>query len=1415
MAEAPMEVISRPSSEPDTVIDSVLAGDDDDDVTVTINDQPVVLTVDAAFDVITPAEADEIKQAAEKRAVEAAAAPPPPTVYKKRKGQFGKRRRRGRPSSAPKAEKPEKQKDEPPKPPPEALVEAIEAPAHPKYEFGTGQEYYTYTAPSADYYDTIVEYDLDEQDRAWLKLLKEEHSDPEAEHARLGEETLELLMDRFEKHSLYKELASQSKRKRKRGKPPRNPPPMTSTTALQPKLPPGIVNMTHEEGTTPPEDLCAVCLSDEASNTNSIVFCDRCNVGVHQECYGVPHIPEGQWHCKKCRDAPGTDVKCALCSMEGGAFLPAESDKGKKWVHAACAKWVPETNFANPSFLEPVRDLDDVPQDRFKMTCYVCNRKNGACIQCMKKNCYQAFHVTCAVQAHLTMRYEHDPAHDQVVPVYYCHKHTPADAAHQPIALHDLDPDVLVAFKHHESIAGPSFRLTIPQVIYEAIAREADVNTRSRMLEQVKNYWMMKRYSRQGAPLLRRLQANASLNRESKKMKKTRLIRKDLEKLRLLAGQTLRREKIKRELIQNLRNSFFKRSDPMTDVFQYIVDEAMKRDSMRIFQAPVDPAEFPNYYVEIDEPMDLSTMQTKVDNGEYDSFADIVHDILLIPDNCFLFNDPGSWWQDQAKLFLFRVQAFLERLAIQLHLAGVDLRTGQLVKPMMVPPVATPQVPVSNPPTGHLTVSLPTATEAVTMDTAPNVDVDPLIKADPSVDESVSTEARHETEQSEARVAEGLDQAEDVEQPAQEPDQLTAETAEVVQQPVEGTLTTLEGSDDQAQQEDSEAIDRENTVATNDNVDSADMDVAPDTAAKADMDDKADGDDRSDKDDMNGKSSPSHTPNNTETVETAKLTTATPSDDATRSSSTGQDPSSIPAGGSAAADTAPPGASMDTRDDEGQAVTVAETTSTEAPLAQDGKNNTTPPATEPPTATELKDHAGGVDDTPKGQGNVVINGGPKTTMDTAEAVVGQVVDLDDTSTVAMVQDEDQATLNTQDSSEANHASIDNGLTPIVGLVAYPESPLTDEPLEDDDSNDVQNQEPTTKRPKLEDSLSAPTPASAIPTGEVVPTDVPGSVEENPDTSPSANDNPVMMDVAADVTQFSEATPATAGPPPLLKPPPPSSSPTPDAIGPDQDMQDMPVRVETGVTGAVRRGRPKSKKAVKVAAIPLSVKEGVKPHEDEDIIAGLDLIFDLASPSSPTELEILEKLADIRVKNQHSGTRASNVSKLAKELFMYRETVNSRCNASNRHRHVVKSKSKRAMIETDHVAELWGFVWAKMKGYPFYPALMVDPDNANPKFPTFVPSASVLKARPRSKTSALVCFFDGTGSWAWLNPDNIKPMFADPELDSNVLSMAPGSHAANVANGHKAAVELHKESTAPVKSKAKAKSKAERRASASA
>ena len=40
---------------------------------------------------------------------------------------------------------------------------------------------------------------------------------------------------------------------------------------------------------------CAVCLSGETGPNRIIVFCEYCDIAVHQQCYGVKDIPEGDW----------------------------------------------------------------------------------------------------------------------------------------------------------------------------------------------------------------------------------------------------------------------------------------------------------------------------------------------------------------------------------------------------------------------------------------------------------------------------------------------------------------------------------------------------------------------------------------------------------------------------------------------------------------------------------------------------------------------------------------------------------------------------------------------------------------------------------------------------------------------------------------------------------------------------------------------------------------------------------------------------------------------------------------------------------------------------------------------------------------------------------------------------------------
>lgn len=49
-------------------------------------------------------------------------------------------------------------------------------------------------------------------------------------------------------------------------------------------------------------------------------------------------------------------------------------------------------------------EVEKVPKTRWKLSCYICKQRMGACIQCSNKNCYQAFHVTCARRARLFLK---------------------------------------------------------------------------------------------------------------------------------------------------------------------------------------------------------------------------------------------------------------------------------------------------------------------------------------------------------------------------------------------------------------------------------------------------------------------------------------------------------------------------------------------------------------------------------------------------------------------------------------------------------------------------------------------------------------------------------------------------------------------------------------------------------------------------------------------------------------------------------------------------------------------------------------------------------------------------------------------------------------------------------------------------
>ena len=84
-----------------------------------------------------------------------------------------------------------------------------------------------------------------------------------------------------------------------------------------------------------------------------MVFCDKCNICVHQACYGIVSIPSGPWLCRTC--ASNITPKCELCPSKGGAMKATKS--GKIWAHVSCALWIPEVSIGDVEKMEPITKI--------------------------------------------------------------------------------------------------------------------------------------------------------------------------------------------------------------------------------------------------------------------------------------------------------------------------------------------------------------------------------------------------------------------------------------------------------------------------------------------------------------------------------------------------------------------------------------------------------------------------------------------------------------------------------------------------------------------------------------------------------------------------------------------------------------------------------------------------------------------------------------------------------------------------------------------------------------------------------------------------------------------------------------------------------------------------------------------------
>ncbi|WPK26687.1 hypothetical protein PUMCH_004047 [Australozyma saopauloensis] len=265
-------------------------------------------------------------------------------------------------------------------------------------------------------------YDMDEQDAAWLEWLNERLT-----AAVILEEAFEIAISTLE--SLWAALEARMEHIAPSG--------LQDSSVLT--LDADYSRYGSDDGTggagSLTEQRCAVCNDLECENTNAIVFCDGCNIAVHQECYGIAFIPEGHWYCRRCMVSKGTPVSCTFCPSKTGAFK--QLDNGL-WSHVVCALWINEVYFANPIYMEPIEGVDNIPKNRWKLICYICKQRAGACIQCSNRNCFLAYHVTCAKRAGSYMAMEKGvlgAVASKATLKSFCDKHGPSEWNREQVLL--------------------------------------------------------------------------------------------------------------------------------------------------------------------------------------------------------------------------------------------------------------------------------------------------------------------------------------------------------------------------------------------------------------------------------------------------------------------------------------------------------------------------------------------------------------------------------------------------------------------------------------------------------------------------------------------------------------------------------------------------------------------------------------------------------------------------------------------------------------------------------------------------------------------------------------------------------------------------------------------------------------------
>ena len=374
-----------------------------------------------------------------------------------------------------------------------------------------------------------------------------------------------------------------------------------------------------------------------------MVFCDSCNICVHQGCYGIQSIPSGEWHCSPCKELGSKkNVVCCLCPNIGGAFKPT-SNPGQ-WSHVSCALWVPEIIIGDVELMEPITQIDQIPATRWNLLCSLCNIKQGTPIQCGEKGCKVAYHVTCAFNHKLKMKAIVEKNKTGVKLKSFCRKHSEekqreknnttnnsnnssSNSIIEEIDLvinpeSSLENSNLEFWQYVDLNALSKQLLGLIKDEYPALSGK----THQLYLDLIYQYWKIKRYSQFGAPLIKITTSSSLEEMQLQQRIEVLRLRVDLERIRNLSYMLIKREKLKKTWL-NTHKSLIDKSLEIAERINSVHTLKILKNIYKP-ESPTQNAEF-QHHLRILE--NLNTIHDTIDiNNIYNSASNELNKVKLI-----------------------------------------------------------------------------------------------------------------------------------------------------------------------------------------------------------------------------------------------------------------------------------------------------------------------------------------------------------------------------------------------------------------------------------------------------------------------------------------------------------------------------------------------------------------------------------------------------------------------------------------------------------------------------------------------------------------------------------------------------------------------------------------------------------------